>query len=240
MKALDFAILTNDIKDIFIDEADLFYAKGKKLGFKSIFRIAFIAASFLFIILATSRLPFGNTDIATLSVSAKDLGKEEYQFGVALPEIIYSDSDKAIMYDFRGIYVYSFSNEKLVGYVDFRELGLEKIQGDNPTFVNVTADGCYVRFYNNVKKYMYNVSENDFIEVTDYEDYSEDLYQISSICFGEENAISDEQITYIGEDGSYLAVEIDLDNLDNETPKYKNMYILRKNGNDSHKYYVFE
>lgn len=47
-------------------------------------------------------------------------------------------------------------------------------------------------------------------------------------------------MTYAGKDGSYLAVEIDWDNLENTPPKYKNMYILRKYGDTLHKYYVFE
>ena len=60
------------------------------------------------------------------------------------------------------------------------------------------------------------------------------------LYFGEEKAISEHQITYIGEDGSYLAVEIDLANIENAAPKYKNMYILRKDGDSLHKYYVFD
>ncbi len=186
-------------------------------------------------------LQFGKsgTEI-TLSAQAKELGKEEYQFGVALPKIIYSDSNRVIFYDFRGIYVYSFATEKLVGYVDFRKLEMDKIQGDNPTFLSVTKDGCYVHFYNNSKKYIYEVEENSYNEVAAYEDDIENQYQITVINIGEDNSVSDEQITYIGEDGSYLAVEIDRDNLENATPKYKNMYILRKKGEISQKYYVFE
>ena len=184
-------------------------------------------------------LPFGNNSISTLSVLAKELGKEEYQFGVALPQIIYSDYDRVIFYDFRGIYVYSFTSEELVGYADFRELNMDRTQGDNPTFVGVTADGCYVRFYNVEKKYIYDVKENEYTEVAEFGDSLENQYQISSIIFGEENAISEDQITYIGKDGSYLAVEIDLDNLEDGVPKYKNMYILRKDGDVTKKYYVF-
>lgn len=117
---------------------------------------------------------------------------------------------------------------------------MDTIQGDNPTFLNVTEDGRHVRFYNNSPKYIYEVEENSYTEVTAYEDNLENQYHIASVNFGEENSISDEQITYIGKDGSYLAVEINFENLDNATPTYKELYILRKDGETEHKYYMFQ
>lgn len=185
------------------------------------------------------RLPYDNAGIGTIAVQAKELGLEEYQFGVALPEIIYSDNNKAILYDYRGIYVYNYIGEKLVGFVDFRRIGMDQIQGDNPTVLDVSTDGKFVRFYNNSKKYLYKVEENDYVEVDSYDDNIEVLQPMKYLYFGEENAISEHQITYIGEDGAYLAVEIDLANHENEIPKYKNLYILRKDGDTLHKYYMF-
>ncbi len=233
---------TEKLFEIIADINDDYIAGAYKKTTKKLFWIRCVAACLCFVFIGILvMLQFGKSGTGiTLSAQAKELGKEEYQFGVALPEIIYSDSNRVIFYDFRGIYVYSFATEKLVGYVDFRKLEMDKIQGDNPTFLNVTKDGCYVRFYNNSQKYIYEVEENSYNEVTDYEDDMENQYQITTINIGEENSVSDEQITYIGEDGSYLAVDIDRNNLENATPKYKNMYILRKEGEISHKYYVFE
>ena len=178
-----------------------------------------------------------------LTVSAAELGKEEYVFGVTLPEIIYADSKKAILYDFRGIYVYNFSEKKLVGYSDFRTTGMTLIQGSNPTIVLVSENGQIVKFYNNDKKFIYYVDKNKTVKVKDYKEIESVFkeYSLEFLSFDDVNMIDGSEMTYIDKNGDYIAVVLDYDNVDESgILKYKNLYIVKIIDSMRSEYAIFE
>jgi len=189
--------------------------------------------------------PFNHSGYSNLplTVSAAELGQEEYVFGVALPEIVYADSAKAILYDFRGIYVYSFSEKKLVGYSDFRTTGMTLIQGSNPTRVSVSENGQIVKFYNDDNKFIYYVDKNETVKVEDYEEIESIFkeYCINYLSGNDINMMEGSEITYVDRDGEYIAVMLDYNNVDESgVLKYKNLYIVKIIDSMRIEYAIFE
>ncbi|MGN0514792.1 MAG: hypothetical protein ACI4GD_10970 [Lachnospiraceae bacterium] len=238
MNEIKYAIALNNISEIYIEEADIFFVKRKEAKrYAWTLKVACLIAFFFGIMFILQKISLYSNYSDILSIQAYELGNEEYQLGVSLHEIIYADENKVILYDFRGIYVYSFNKEKMIGYADFRNINMDIIQGDNPTFVKVFEDGEIIIFYNNEHKYIFDVKENNVREVNSYEELDESKeYHIDSIILGEENSISDNQITYVGTDGAFLTVEIDYNEITGDEPvKYKNIFIIRvKDGTKSH------
>lgn len=178
-----------------------------------------------------------------LTVSAAQLGQEEYLFGVSLPEIVYADSEMAILYDFRGIYVYNFHEKRLVGYSDFRTRDMTLIQGSNPTCVSVSEDGQLVKFYNDEKKFIYYPKKNETVPVKDYEEIEAGFteYRIRSLPYGDENGIEGCEITCIDRENAAVAVLLDYDHVDESGElKYKNLHIVRVADSERIEYAVFE
>lgn len=205
-----------------------------------------VAACLVITIIMCGTIQFFNNSagsIRPLTVSAAELGKEEYVFGVIFPEIIYADSEKAILYDHRGIYVYSFTEEKLVGYSDFRTTDMTRVQGDNATYVLVSENGQIVKYYNNDKKFIYYVDKNETVKVKDYKKIDSVFkeYSLWSLSIMDADMIDGSEMTYIDKDGNYIAVVIERDNVD-ETGilKYKNLHIVRMVNSMRMEYTIFE
>ncbi len=244
MKGLDFTTLLTNIQDNYIEEADK-YAKKKNTTPTLLIKAA--CAALVLGLIGSLYVGIQNsfkTDVLLLTVSAKELGMEEYTFGVSLPEIVYSDEEKVIIYDFRGIYIYSYKSQELIGFSDFRPINMTLIQGSNPTCVEVSGDGKYVKFYNENFKYLYDVTLNKTEQVEFYADIDKGFnsYNIEALPFGDSNSLTKDQITYIGTDNALVAVDLDYDfNAENsDVLRYKNLIILKQTGNDIIEYRLFE
>ncbi len=243
MKGLDFATLITDIKDDYIKETDT-YTKKKTAAPLLIQAACAVLCIGLIGLLYNDIQNSTKNDALLLTVSAKELGMEEYVFGVSLPEIVYSDEEKVIIYDFRGIYVYSYTSQELIGFSDFRPINMTLIQGSNPTRVEVSADGRYVKFYNNDFKYLYDVTLNKTEQIEAYADIDKHFnsYNIEALPFGDTNSLTENQITYIGADGALVSVDLDYDFGDENSDvlRYKNLVILKQTCNEIKEYRLFE
>lgn len=237
MNSNDLINLVNEIKDEYIIEADENYHNRR---YKK--KIFIAAAVVLTVVIGASCMGIfrNKTDKHCLSVSAEELGMEEYTFGVDLPRVIYADDEKLIMYDYRGIYVYSIKKSELIGYADFRPIEMTLIQGDNPTFVEASLDGTYVRFYNIEKKYLYIVDDDKIEEVDEYGN-NDKLFYVEQISYEDANSLSDNFPTYKLDDKSYLSVVIEHDdNSDDNIIRYRDLRIIKKYGGEIKRYMVFE
>ena len=105
-------------------------------------------------------------------VIASEVGKEYMQLGATMPQILYCNDKKIIMYDYIGIWVYDFSKNNLVGYCDFRPLDMTQIQGYPYVCVKAVENGKFVEFYmsDNSKRYLYDVNKDEFKEVATYDE----------------------------------------------------------------------
>ena len=242
MTTLDFAITMTNIRDEYVEQAEEW--KTPKFGRSMIY--VKVASIFLMVGLLGALLFRGkNQDglMGPLSVSAEELGMEEYTFGVALPKVIYGDDNIVTMYDFRGIFVYDLSEEKLVGYADFRPINMTMIQGDDPTFVEASVDGKYVKCYNSTQRYLYNVSLNELESVDDYTEI-DDVFipcSIDTVSYDDPHSLSMDYETYQVNDGSFVAVILDYDFAAGaEMIRYKNMHLIRESEDGKQEYIIFQ
>lgn len=184
----------------------------------------------------------GKDGVEPLSVSAAELGKESYDFGITLTNIVYADKEVAVLYDFRGIYVYNFEKQTLDGFVDFRENNLSTINGDGATCVDVSSDGKYIRVYTmpsygvEQRLYIYEVEKNKFSQVESY-DTEFESYQLQDIT--EQISISNYSSTYKLSDGACIAFALD-EKENMEECIYGDLYLIVKDGDDTQEYYVFK
>lgn len=233
MKVTKIAKALNYLEDDLISGAEEYKPLQHKQNVFRWEKWRMLAACLVIAIIMCGTIQFFNKStgfIQPLTVSAAELGKEEYVFGVIFPEIIYADSKKVIMYDHRGIYVYSFTEEKLVGYSDFRTTDMTCVQGDNATYVLVSENGQIVKFYNNDKKFIYYVDKNKTVKVKDYKEIESVFkeYSLEFLSFDDVNMIDGSEMTYIDKNGDYIAVVLDYDNIDESgIVRYKNLYVVR-------------
>lgn len=88
-------------------------------------------------------------------------------FGADMPRLGFANEKMVIIYDDNGIYIFNLVSGKLEGYFDFAQNGLGGLQGDNATFVNVSADGNSIYIDSAVKRqFIYNVKENSYKKST--------------------------------------------------------------------------
>ncbi len=161
-------------------------------------------------------------------VNAAELGEAVLDIGVALPYVVYSNDNKTIFYDYRGIYVYDSVKEKLIGFADFAKYDMNAIQGNNPTFVNV-SDGNKVYFYNKDASYCYDVDTNKVTKSEIADD----------ISFDSNVSVTDMYImegftTYIEEDGDRISLVINPDS-DPNSLKYKDILLMKVKSNGESK-----
>lgn len=176
--------------------------------------------------------------VTPLSVSAKELGNEEYVFGVALPQILYSDAKKLILYDYRGIYVYDYEKECLIGFADFKSRDMFRIQGSDPTLVEVSEDGERVRFYNQQKKYIFNTSRNQVNEVEEYK--KEDETFVTYYIDEAETEMEQGQTTYMGKDASLVTIALDYESVEEpDELKYHHLLVKKQMGVEEKIYRLF-
>lgn len=202
---------------------------GNELVLKKNRKITYIAAACLAVAFAVMAVIIGKNRTDYVSkVNAAELGEAMLDIGVGMPLIVYSDDAKTIFYDYRGIYVYDSVKEKLTGFADFSKYDMTKIQGSNPTFVNV-SDENKIYFYNKDAGYCYDPDTN---KVTKSE-------IAGSINFESNVKITDDYIiegftTYIEEDGDRISLVIDPDS-DPELIKYKDMRLIKASSNGESK-----
>ena len=231
------------IDDKYIDEAETGYHSTYKMGYT-----AAVIAACLVLVAGGMFLyqKMGETGIRRneLSVSAAELGMEEYLFGITLPEIVYADSEIAIVYDYRGIYVYSFLEEELVGFADFRPVDMTCINGEYATIVEASNDGRYVRAYSMPaidhpqRSFLYDVAKNEFTEVTAYDDAEFKRYVPDDVTSKE--SVTDYGLTYRLEDDTLIGVALEVKEDPDYLYRYKDLHIIRQKDNDVKKYYIFE
>lgn len=206
----------------FIDEAEKYFVKKKRVSW--ICSVT-LAASMLF---AVCVFALGNSKEnrigLTLQAQAAEIGKEYIHFGATMPRIINVHDDVVIMYDYVGLWVYDLKNMQLVGFCDFRPINMTQIQGDPCVFVEASPEGDYVRFYMNdgSRKYLYNVKENTYKEVNEY-----DLDIIFSPCMviSQDKQLSTYAETYILKDGTYVSYILDIKDETRE-PRYGDLVIV--------------
>lgn len=231
MRGDDFLNVMEYIDVDLIEKADVIPSKRKFSWKKTAIAACFILAAGLGTIIAKNIVNHYESKIV---VNAEELGQEDYTFGVSLLEICYADEQKIILYDFRGIYVYDIEKEILIGYADFRPVEMTLIQGSNPTFVEVTPDGLYVRAYNEQKKYLYHVETNEFQEVDNYDNISNESYTLLNVT--EEMRISEYSPTYKTRDGSFVAVALH----ESENPRYRDLYLIIQKDGEQKTYDIFQ
>lgn len=190
----------SDISDEYIAEAD---EKNNKLFDFKHFALVACVLGFVFIFILGQRL-ICNTSDDDMRVIAAEIGKENLQIGATMPEIIYVTDAEVIMYDYIGIWVYSFEQEELVGFCDFREVDMTQTQGYPHVIVEATIDGNYVRFYmsDGSKCYLYDVVNNKCKQI---EKYDSDVNSISIMTLENEKSLSNCSNTYKFGENSYIA-----------------------------------
>ncbi len=233
--------LLGEVDEKYIREAD---PEGQ--GMSKFFdwrKLAAIAVC-LFLVLAVGRIAanlnltgHSSNSILHLSVAAAELGMEEYMTGVSLPDIVYADAGKVIMYDFRGIYVYNIVKEELTGFSDFRPIDMTLIQGSDPTQVLADKDGKTVRFFNSEKKFVYDTEKNETLKVDEYEGQFDEC-NIQRLPYGDGDSISDVQLTYIGSNGNAVSLDLRYDGQD--VVRYKDLVLLIKDKDKIREYEIFK
>lgn len=232
-----------NIDDLFIEEAEEKYNKVYK---KRLIIGSSVAAVCLLLLLGGYLLLHGSQKAVrnALSVSAEELGKENYSFGISLPQIVYSDASTAILYDFRGIYVYDFAEEKLVGFADFRPVDMTRINGDAATCVEVSSDGKYVRAYSlpafdqKQRFFLYDVEKNEFRQVEKYDDSDFEAYVQTEAT--DKISLSDYGLTYQQTDGAYIAVSLHINDDPEAYAVYGDLYLIRQDENGTRIYDIFK
>jgi len=239
MKGIDWALRFSAVKDVYVEEADEYFCKSSSRYRRSgMWKIACAVLLLLVVSLAGWKLMHTAKSVAPLSVSAKELGNEEYVFGVALPKIVYSDEKKLILYDYRGIYVYDYEAECLIGFADFKSRDMSRVQGSEPTLVEVSEDGKRVRFYNQQKKYIFHTIKNQVKEVDEYKKANETFaeYRIEIA----ETSIEQGQITYRGKDDSLVAIALDYESVEEpDELKYHHLLVKKQMGGEEKIYRLF-
>ncbi len=174
------------------------------------------------------------------SVSAAEIGKEEMPLEATMPSFIYYDSDKVIMYDYIGIWVYNLKKEQLVGFCDFRPIEMTQIQGYPCVFVEASSDGKYVRFYKSDDsiKYLYNVEDDSYEEVETYNDKLEWTVNLRNVT--EKHSLSEYSETYEVAKNEYVTYVLDFNSDSNEPVKYKDLVIIIEKDGIKTEYKPFE
>lgn len=155
---------------------------------------------------------------------ANVMGKEK--IGVTVPSILYADDDKCIFYDYHGVFIYEFNENKLSDYVSFSEIGFSSnIQGDNATFAFSGNEGKTVYITNYTKLYIYDCNKKNG-NLTEYSAINMPETSIDSLQVSEKsedntnNAVSQIYITknstklywtYEGDEGIFSELRLILD-----------------------------
>lgn len=160
----------------------------------------------------------------SMKVIASEIGKEHMQFGATVPRIINVTDCRVIMYDYIGVWVYDLEQQELVGFCDFRTIGMTQIQGYPCTLVEATNDGQYVKFYqtDGTIRYLYDVEKNSYKQVEVYDKTIED---VSSMNISDSKNLSEYSQTYVTDTGYYIAYRIDPKAEPNEL-RYKDLIII--------------
>lgn len=203
-----------------------------------------VASVLLILICATAlftiRKPFDkNLSKKPLSVSAAELREKEIQLGATMPDFLYADSDRVVMYDYAGIWEYNLNKKRLSGFCDFRPIGMTRIQGDPYVVVEMSADGTKVRFYwsDGTKKYLYDVSGNECFQVEDYDTSWENLFQMKDVTA--EKSLSKYSRTYQMENGGYISYVLDGE-YEEGVPKYGDIRLIVEEDGETEYYAVFQ
>lgn len=100
-----------------------------------------------------------NKNLAQIS-----LEKSTEAFGADMPRIGYVNENTLMLYDDAGIYVFDLLSNQLVDYVNFKEHGLNGLQGDNAAVVQFSTDGRYIYLcsVNDEVKLLYNTTDRKF------------------------------------------------------------------------------
>ena len=242
MSDINFMVALSDLNDEFIDEAETVRFADHAWK-KTLFRAASIILVFGIAAALFMGINWTGSKVNPLSVSAKELGMEEYTFGVALPNVIYGDDNIIIMYDFRGIFVYDLSLEKLTGFSDFRAVDMTAIQGDDPTFVEASEDGDYVMFYNKKEKYIYDVKLNKTSRMEDYLKIDTTFvpYSAEIIAPDDSNSLSNYNVTYLEKDDAlvFLSLEHDYVN-EGKVVRYKDLRLIKEKDGTRREYLIVQ
>lgn len=243
MNPITLALSLTDIKEEYINEAETWSPHVKHHIISQWLKIAiiFICIGIAGVVL-TMLIPARN-EIYPLSVSAKELGLEEYPLDIGLPHVIYGDDDKIVMYDSRGVFVYDISQQKLVGFADFIPIDMTQIQGDEPTFVEITTNGEYVKIYNKERRFLYDVSTNKMDEVENYAeiDQSFERYDIITLLIDDSRSLTPRYTTYLGNNNSLIAVVLDYNfETGDGIIRYKDLRLIRKADDEITEYNIFQ
>ncbi len=91
-----------------------------------------------------------------------ETGLENKELGVmGVPIITYFDEGNLIMYDSQGLLIFNFDSECIVDFINFQEIKMNELQGDNYTTVEISEDGKFERIYNSSEKYLYSVNQKN-------------------------------------------------------------------------------
>lgn len=202
-------------------------------------------ACFVVIILGTALARKQGGGYEPLSVSASELAQKYYDFGITITDIVYADDKTAVMYDYRGLYVYDFRKEELVGYVDFEEHQLTQINGDGATTVEVSKDGKMARVYTmpspdqEQRNYLYDIAKNKFTKVKSYSGKFERsrLKDVTDVTAPD--ALSVYGSTYELQDGSRIAYSIHFPE-DDRPAVYGDLYLIREKDGKVKEFTIFQ
>lgn len=122
----------------------------------------FIAGITGMVLLASGLLLFAYKAVPEMDYKMLSHEKSEKDFGADLPVIGFADTKCLVIYDDDGVYIFELPEGNLVKYIDFRELGIDGLQGDNAGSVNVSDDAEYIQICHvfSGKKYFFDKKNN--------------------------------------------------------------------------------
>lgn len=231
MNREDMFELLQDLDGRYITEVD----RKKKHGWIKWLLVAAVIVIFIF---AGCFILISNRKENAYKVIASEVGKEYMQLGATMPQILYCNDKKIIMYDYIGIWVYDFSKNNLVGYCDFRPLDMTQIQGYPYVCVKAVENGKFVEFYmsDNSKRYLYDVNKDEFKEVATYDEMqkaSDTMPDVSA-----DHSLSEYASTYQIADKTYISYTLNIEDSANEV-QYKDLIILKETNGKLEKFLPF-
>ncbi|MCR5848582.1 MAG: hypothetical protein K6G75_10755 [Lachnospiraceae bacterium] len=231
--------LFSEIEDDFIIEADGYQVDVNKVKKKTHFWKKFSVAVCCIALIGVLIVVYANYTKSNV-IKAKNLAADRFDdFAAEFDQVLYSNQDEVVFVDYRGIFVYSLSLEKLTAYANFRIYNMIGTQGDNYTRVIVSEDGQYIKFYDDNNYYLFDTQKNIVKKIDGYENYPDfEEYEIEILHPDDPNSFDSGHPTYIGTDGKRVSFVLFIDDYNSIT--YNNLFLMKETDNEIRYYQLFK
>lgn len=165
----------------------------------------------------------------------KILDVVEKEIGADLPCLDYVSDDYTVLHDNQYVYVYSLKKNEMISWLDLEEVGYDSTQGDAATMIEVFSDKEHIHVFqanapkegfifnmSNGKCFLYNAKEIKYGDVLNRRIVKNNKYKDS-----------------LSEVYRHGAVEFYLKFNQNESRFYKDIYLVRKQGEKMEEYGLF-